>query len=298
MLNYSLRQLEYLVACADAGSLAQAARVLNVSQPTISVAIAKLEAQFGTQLMLRHHAQGVTMTPAGQDILHAARRLLTEANDLQRTAMQTATTIAGTIRLGSFSTLAPIALPPLTQELTQRFPAIQLAISEGTQETLVAGLLAGTLDQALLYNIDLPNGLRQIPLASRAPHVALPEGHPLANRSAIRLSDLAPYPMILLDVAPSRGYFLGLFKTAGVVPTIAHSSPSLELVRGMVGHGLGYSILVTRPHGDRTQDGKPLVIRPLKDDIEPSQMVLASLQSLRPTRLISSFEKVAVDVLR
>ena len=297
MQQYTLRQLEYFVACVDHRSIARAAEALNVSQPTISVAITKLEAQFGVQLLLRHHSQGVSPTASAEKILQSARNLLAHAADLHRQAKLTGTTVAGDLRIGSFSTLAPTVLPGLIHALGQSYPDVRLRLNEGTQEYLLKALFDGHLDLALLYDIDLPGGLRCVHLADRAPYVALPERHPLAEQPDVALAELIDLPLILLDVVPSRAYFLGLFEAAGLKPKIAHSSPSLELVRGMVGHGLGYSILVTRPHGDLTHDGRHLAIRPLRDDSGTSRMVLASLASLRPTRLISSFEAVAVRLL-
>ncbi len=293
MIRYTLRQLEYLVACAEYGSVAKAAAALNVSQPTVSAAIAKLEATFGVQLLLRHRAQGVSPTAGAEAILHSARALLAHATDLQREATEAGNTVAGTLRAGSFSTFAPVILPGLLARLGQAYPGISVAIREGTQETLCRDLQSGTLDVALLYDLDLPDDLHREPLAERMPHVALPTGHRLAAQADVGLADLVAENLILLDVPPSREYFLGLFRAAGLVPTLAFSSPSLELVRGMVGRGMGYSILVTRPEGDTTYDGHALAIRPLRDAVTPGPIVLARPASLRPTRLIAAFEQVA-----
>ena len=294
MNKYTLRQLQYLVASIDNRSIAKAAKLMNVSQPTISVAISKLEAQFGVQLLLRHHSQGVSATPSANNILPSARSLLAHAEDLQRQAMLAGTAIAGDLRLGSFSTLAPLILPGLIRTYTQSYPDVRIHIQEGTEEQLLKNLYEGQLDIAMLYDVGLPENLRRVELGLRRPYIALPFGHHLAEFPAVRLSQLVDEPLILLDIAPSRQFFLSLFETAGLTPKIAHTSPSLELVRGMVGHGLGYSILVTRPHGDMTYDGKKLAIRPLESATENSLIVLASLADLRKTRLVASFEDVAL----
>ncbi len=298
MLHYTLRQLEYLVACVEHGSVAKAATAMNVSQPTVSAAIAKLEASFGVQLLLRHHSQGVSPTASAGTILHSARGLLAHANDLQREATEAGTAVAGALRVGSFSTFAPVILPGLLARLGQVYPGISVAIREGTQETLCRGLRDGTLDVALLYDLDLPDDLHREPLAERVPHVALPQGHRLAGQTAIALVDLVDENLILLDVPPSRDYFLGLFREAGLKPKVGFSSPSLELVRGMVGQGLGYSILVTRPEGDTTYDGHPLTILPLHDAVTASPIVLARPANLRITRLVEAFGEVAQEVLK
>ncbi|MGB0843325.1 MAG: LysR family transcriptional regulator [Alphaproteobacteria bacterium] len=296
MQNYTLRQLEYFVACIDHKSIAGAANALNVSQPTISVAISKLEEQFGIQLLLRHHSQGVSPTANAENILQSARNLLQHAADLELLAKTTGSVVSGNLRIGSFSPLAPTILPALIAEIGRTYPDINLIMSEGSQEHLTKGLFDGALDLALLYDLNLPDGLRKVHLAERMPYVALPEGHPLFSSETISLQQLSKYPMILLDVVPSRDYFIGLFQRVGLKPIIAHSSPSLELVRSMVGQGLGYSILVTRPEGDISHDGKRLIIRQLSDETTPSHIVLASLKSLKPTNLVTSFESVATKL--
>jgi len=297
MQHYSLRQLEYLIACIDHRSIAKAAAALNVSQPTISVAINKLEEEFKVQLLLRHHSQGVSPTASATKILTAARHLLADASDLRQQALLTSETVAGEIRLGSFNTLSAAVLPNLISTLGDTHPGIKLDLHEATQDFLIEGLTQGRLDAALLYDIDLPQGLRLVSLTEREPYVALPENHPLAKQSKVSLRDLKDEPMILLDISPSRSYFLGLFEAVGLEPTISYSSPSLELVRGMVGRGLGYSILVTRPQGDVTYEGLPLVVRPLENKVAFSKIVLASPANLRPTRLITSLEQVAEKIL-
>lgn len=293
MIRYTLRQLEYFTACVETGSLAAAAARLNVSQPSISAALAKLEAQLGVQLLLRHHAQGVSPTASGERLLQVARNLLTHASDLQRLAESAGEAVSGEVRIGGFLTLGPAYLPGLVAAVRERYPQLQLRLGEATQDRLIEELRRGRHELALLYDIDLPDDLRRTPLTELTPHVLLSAAHPLARRKRIALTELAEEPMILLDVPPSRGYFTGLLTAAGVEPRIAFSSPSLELVRGLVGRGLGYSLLVTRPHGDVSQDGQPLAARPIAGAVATSQVVLASLRALRPTRAMTAFEETA-----
>jgi len=297
MYRFSLRQLEYLVACIDHGSTASAASALHVSQPTISNAIAKLENQLGVQLLRRHHSQGVTATANAKKILHSARALLTYATDLQNEIVTEGDSISGELKLGSFSTLASSILPRLVHAFSTNFPEIQLEIQEGTQVELLAGLDSGELELALLYDLDLPNYIEKTKLMELTPHVVLPKKHRLSAEADIDIVELANEPFILLDVPPSREYFLGLFKEAGLSPKVVHSSPSLELVRGLVGYGLGFSLLVTRPVSDLTYDGQQLVIRPLRSNLNNSSIILARHKDLRPTKLMKHFNDLAQEVL-
>ena len=294
----TLRQLSYFVAVAEDGSIARAASKLNRSQPSISAAIAKLEEQLDVQLFLRRHAQGVSLTPQGARLLVAARNLLHHAEEFQRQAASTSGDIAGTLHFASFATLAPAYLPALIAAFRDTYPQVVMAISEGRQDELVSGLRQGRFEMALCYDVDLPDDLRVSPLASFDPYVLLPAGHRLAGQSAISLHDLTEEPMILLDVAPSRTYFLGLFRAQGLEPRIGFSSPSLELVRGLVGRGLGFSLLVTRPSGDHTYEGAPLIVRPILEPGTRGEVCLAALSALRPTRTMAAFETFCADFFR
>lgn len=298
MFRYTLRQLDYLVACAEAGSVVAAAARLNVSQPSVSAALSKLEADLGVQLLLRQHAQGVVPTPDGAPLIQAARNLLLQAREFQQAAALASEEIAGVLQIGSFHSLAPVYLPALYAALAEAHPRIELRVREASQDDLVRDLRQGQIHAALLYDLDLPEDVATVPLAAFQPRILLPADHPLARRRRIALADLAAEPLILLDIPPSRDYFTGLLRAAGLTPRIAFRSASLELVRGMVGRGLGYSLLVTRPPGDTTYDGQPLAIRPLAEEVSPSPVVLGRLASLHPTRALAAFEAVTRDYFR
>jgi len=293
MIRYTLRQLEYFVAVAEAGSVAHAAHRLNVTQPTVSAAIAKLEDQLGIQLLVRQHAQGVSPTPEGRWLLVYARNLLEHAREIERQSAETTGAPRGRLELASFITLAPAFLPGLIAQFTRISPKADIRIHEDTQGGLIEGLREGRFHLALLYDVDLPDDVAVTPLAAYPPHVLLPEDHALAALRDVSLRELADLPMILLDVPPSRSYFLGLMKAQGLEPNVVHSSPSLELVRGLVGQGVGYSLLVTRPPGDVTYEGKGLAIRPVREDAEAGRIALARLSGFHPTRLMTAFEAFA-----
>lgn len=298
MIRYTLRQLEYALAVHEHGSVARAAASFGVAQPSVSASLAKLEEQIGLQLFIRHHAQGVTATPQGTRFLAEARNLVNQAQDLQRQSEAAGTAIEGTLSIGSFTTIAPAFAPKIISQFVNLHPKANLRLEEGTQEHLFEGLRGGRYDLALLYSVDLPDEFSATPLASLAPHVLLPQHHRLAKRKRIALRELAKEPFVLLDVAPSRTYFLRILNAAGIEPKIAFASPSLEVVRGLVGQGLGYSILITRPHGDHAYDGEALAIRPIAGDVEPGLIVLATLRQMRKTRLVSAFEEHCVSYFK
>lgn len=295
MANYTLRQLKYFVTTAKCRSVAEASRKLYIAQPSISTAIKGLEDSFGVQLFIRHHAQGVSLTPSGARFYNKAQKLLRMAHIFEQNALADNDMVSGQINIGCFETVAPLILPKLIRGFKTLYPGVETIIRDGEQHELVQNLTAGNLDVALLYHHELNHHISTDVLAEpRKPYVLLPANHRFAQQTQVSLAELATEPMILLDVLPSRNYFVNLFTQAGITPNIVFSSPSIEMVRGMVGQGLGFAILVTRPYGQYSYDGQPLVAIDLQDEVEGSGLVVAWLtrnQLTKPAQLFVEFCK-------
>jgi len=185
----------------------------------------------------------------------------------------------GALALGCFQTFAPYVVPALVARLKKLHPGIALTLVEADQNHLLASLRRGELDVALLYDFGLDEDIHVERLAELTPYVLLPEGHALFETTAIALDALVQEPLILLDVEPSRDYFLSLFRNQGLEPFVGYRTSSFEMVRGLVGHGLGYSLLATKPANNISYDGRALVTRSLTSEVENSHLVLAHLAS-------------------
>ena len=275
--HISLRALRYLVAVADAGSVTSAAGRLNVSQPSVSEAVAALERDLGVALLLRRHARGVTLTPAGTRVVAEARSLLRHAEDFVHAAASLGTAASGEVAMGCFLTVAPRYLPPLLGELQRVTPGITLRVEEGDHDEVVAALEAGRTEIALTYDFDLPEGLIVTPVAQIAPGVVLPARHRLARLPRVPLRELGEEPYLLLDLPHSRDYFMGLFRTLGMSPRIAFRSRSQELLRGLVGNGLGWTIQNVHPLSPYAVDGSRITFLPVDRGLPPVRLVLAAL---------------------
>ena len=295
MLRYSLRQLEYFVAAAEYSSVADAARHLNVSQPSISKAITKIEKQFSTQLFIRHHARGVSLTPAGERLLIDARGLLRYASSLQQNVQESSDIVSGTLEVACFEAVAPVFMPAILADFSEHYPSVDIRLYEGNQEEMIAGLSSGQFELAVIYDSALPADIVTTKLASFEPYVLLPTGHRLAGQNSVSLASLVDENFILLDVPPSREYFMNMFGQNGLVPRVTFSSPSLEMVRGLVGRGRGYSILVTRPYYDQTYDGQSIVPLPIRDNVANGILEIAQLSQIHPTRVMKVFSDFCVD---
>jgi DNA-binding transcriptional LysR family regulator len=141
----------------------------------------------------------------------------------------------------------------------------------------------------LLYDFDLEPDLQTEPLAELTPYVLLPEGHPLTAAAGVTLEDLVCEPFVLLDIEPSRDYFLSLFRDRELTPQIAYHTRSLETLRGFVGHGLGYSLLATKPANSMSYDGRPVVARPLMTAVKKSRLVLVTVRDRPLSALTQEF---------
>ncbi len=272
MINISLRQLEYFTAAAQHGGAARAAQALSVSQPSISKAIADLESLWGEALFVRHHARGLELTAAGHMRHREAHTLLESARALEGPRTDQ---VAGLLRVGCLSTLAPRYLPGILVRMRERHPQVELQVHEADTETLLQMMERGALDTALLYDMGLARSVRLESLTSFVPYALLPAGHALATRTSLSLAALAQEPFILINLPHSREYFLSLFRQAGVAPRIAYTSPSIEMVRALVANGLGVSLLTTRPARDWSYDGKRLACRRLRGPLTAQSVVMA-----------------------
>lgn len=293
MATYTLRQLRYFVTTVESGSVAEASRKLYIAQPSISTAIKGLEESFGVQLFIRHHAQGVSLTPSGTRFYEKALELLRVAREFEQNALADNDIVAGQIDIGCFETVAPLYLPQLIAGFRALYPGVDIRIRDGEQQELVQGLTAGTFDLAFLYDHELDSTIATEPLmAPQKPYALLPEHHRFARQAQVSLRDLCLEPMILLDVQPSRTYFVSLFHELGLTPNIVFSSPSIEMVRGMVGQGFGFSLLVTRPHSECTYDGQRVVCVDITEPVATSGLVAARLkraQLTKPAQLFVDF---------
>ena len=296
-MQFSLRQLRYFVAAAEAGSVTGAARALAVSQPSVSTAIAQIEDRFGVQLFLRHHARGISPTPAGRRLLDEARQLLGHAQAFASGAEALSGALSGPVDLGCFLTFAPFFVPALLVAFKDRYPQIEVRLREGDHASLQRDLATGLLDLALLYDLGLDADLIAAPVAALPPYVLLPAGHRLAGRDRVPLAALNGEPFILLDLPASRDYFLALLADNGVDCTVRHRTASFEMVRGLVANGHGFSLLNLRPRGETGYDGRRAVARPVADAVPALRLVVARSGKLRPTAAAAALTTFCQDHL-
>ncbi len=295
MVRYTLRQCTYFRAVAEHRGIAQAARVLNISQPSVAQAIDKLEAVTGLVLFDRHHARGLTLTLQGCAFLQHVDRLLQQADQVAREAAALAAEAAGEIRLGVFWTLAPFFSAGLIRSFAEAHPGIVVRPQEMALAALPVAARDGTIDFALTYDRGGDtSGLGLNELAALRPRVVLAADHPLAGRNSVNLAELAHEPYVMLDGPGSRGYFEDLLAEIGIAPPIAYASSSLEAVRSAVASGFGFTLLVMRPPSSLTYDGRELCTLPIENEVRPLRVVLASRPGIEGSPIARHFAEHAV----
>ena len=298
MTSYTLRQLEYFVAVAEAGSVTGAASSVHLSQSAMSTALADLERALDVQLLLRHHARGVTLTLAGEHLLVSSRRLLGQAEELMSEARGLGHALTGSLILGCFSVLAPYVLPDIIASSAERHPGLRLETREVDLGDLAEGVLTGRFELGLGYDLAPDPRLIMTPAFALPPYVLLPAGHKLARRSKVKLTELADEPLALLDLPVSRDYFQGLFAAAGVTPTIRYRSGSVETCRALVGRGLAYTVLNLQPKVSTSLDGHEVVSVPLDSDGSALEVVLLTPSAGRLTQRAAAVAALCGEVLR
>lgn len=296
-MRFTLRQLSYFIAAGETGSVTRAAEQAHISQPSISAAIAHLEIEFGVQLFIRHHAQGLSLTPAGARLLVAAKEALRTTYGLYDVANETLTTVAGPINVGSFRTFAPLIVPELWRRFEERYPEVRMHITEGSEADMLDGLRTARIDVALTYEISMTPDMEFVPLAELPTYVLLPADHPLAQRGRLKLSHLARLPFILLDLPLTRQYFLSLFEKAGIAPHVVLETNSPAALRSYVGAGVGFSLMTVRPTNMSAENGCPLAYVELDEDYPPMSIGLAFLQGLKRSRVSFAFEEFCRELV-
>ena len=289
MIRYTLKQLRYFTAAAEAGSVSGGAERCAVSQPSVSAAVAHLEDVLGVQLFVRQHARGLALTPAGRRLHAAAQALLLQAGELTEEASGLSGGLSGDLDVGCFVTFAPIVLPGLLRVLAARQPLIRVRPHEDDLRALQHGLRNGRFEVALTYDLNLEKDIAFEPVVPVPLYAALPADHRLASAEELDLRDLEGEPLVLLGLPDSRGHFLSLFAEAGFEPDIAYETRSFEMVRGLVANGYGYGLLHTRAPHDRTLDGSSLVCVSVSEPRRSMHMGLARLKHARSTGMSRAF---------
>lgn len=296
--SFTLVQMRYFGAVARLENMTAAAVELNVTQSTLSSAIARLEEEFGTSLFTRLSTKGLRLTPAGKRLLLGSQAFLEEADMLYQAVRDEGELLAGELRVGIYSPLAPFKAPVILQAFEMAHPHVKVTFLEGDQDSLRRSLLDGACELALMYDQGVGDEFDRRVLERIPPHIIVPVDHPRAAppRLPVSLKDFADEPYILLDLKFTRDYYLDMFKQHGVDPTIRHVVSGYETVRSYVALGHGYSVLNQRMTSVLTYSGGEVVALELVDDLSPIEVSLVRPVGATPTRKSRAFEEICAGL--
>jgi LysR family hydrogen peroxide-inducible transcriptional activator len=235
--------MQYLIAVADTGKFGDAARSVNVSQPSLSAQIAEMEASLGVQLIERSR-RGAMLTAAGEELVRRARKILREVEDLKAVARFGRNDLTGRLRLGVLPTVGPYLLPLATRELHKRFPELRLSVREERTVDLDEHLQAGDFDTIISSPIDHEN-VQHEPLFSERLYVCAPAEDSLSQgEGPVGLKDLKDRALLTLGQGHRLNAIIReLAAASGAVVSSEYEGTSLDAIRLMAEMGAGVAIL-------------------------------------------------------
>lgn len=288
----TLTEMRYIVSLARERHFGHAAEHCHVSQPTLSVALKKVEQRHGVILFERSSAD-VRLTPVGERVAAQAQRVLEEADKLDEIATIGKDPLVGALRLGAIYTIAPYLLPRLIPAIHARAPRMPMYLQENFTVNLAAQLRAGQLDVVVVAEPFDEPGIVTLRVYDEPFCLALPVGHPLGEMALVKAQDVAGANLLLLgngncfrdqvvQACPQ------LSEPGGVDGSLEGSS--LETVRHMIASGVGISVVPVSAAQSWGLDSPLLTFRKFAEPV-PSRRIVIAWRATFP-------RPQAIDVLR
>ncbi|HKU80903.1 MAG TPA: LysR substrate-binding domain-containing protein [Candidatus Tumulicola sp.] len=294
----NVRDLTYLVAVERHGSVTRAAEACDVTQPTLSAQLAKIERELGVTLFERA-SRGLKPTDAGRAVLDHARRVLGAVDDLVAAAHDHLDPLGGTLRLGLIPTLAPQLLPHLLPAMETRLPRLVPTIVEEQTAPLLERLRAGTIEAAMIATPVDDDRLALVPLFDEPLLVALHAKHPLASRRAIAPSEVDPATLLLLSEGHClRDQALAFCSEPSLGKSLSGDfrAASLETVLQLVEAGLGITLVPETYVAARQRRQSSIVFRPLKAPSATRPIGLAFRRSSARRAVLDELAKLTREI--
>jgi len=274
-IRFTLKQLQYFAAVARTGQISLAAAESNVTQSTMTAAIAELERVLGTLLFERGRS-GVALTHEGHLFLQHATGVLEAAEEAARQPFRQRSDIAGELELAASYTVLGYFVLPLIAKFQKQHPGVRIVPVEWDRAHIEEALAGEKVELAVALTSNLlePRRFHRVALARSRRQLWVAAGHPLAELPQVGLKDAAPYPYILPMVDEGDVGALRYWKNAGLKPASFIRTSSMEAVREMVALGLGVTILSDMVFRPWSLDGRRIRTVPLKDPVPTMEVGL------------------------
>lgn len=297
MLNVTLRQLEYLVAAADSGTISEAADRCRVSPVAVGQGLADLDRALGAELTRRRRAKGVSLTPAGEAVVEKARTVLRDVAQLPMVIDAEVERLGRRLRIGVFASLSTWAIPSLLKHFSTSYPEVEVDYLEGDLDFLQRSLDQGEIDFYLANRNQLASRnleVQSIPVLEVRPYVLVSEHHRLAGQRGVHFSDCVGEDFVLLGLNPAHQLMVDVLESYGLKDNVRWLSRNVETVNGIVGSGLAIALNFSFGHRRMSLEGERLVSLPVLDPMPENVAVVCIPVGMKVTPLV----RVAIDHLR
>jgi LysR family transcriptional regulator, hydrogen peroxide-inducible genes activator len=294
----TLTELRYIVALARERHFGRAAERCFVSQPTLSVAIKKLEDELGVTLFERGGSE-ISITPVGRRVVEQAQRVLEEASLIKQIALEGKDDLEGPLRFGTIYTIGPYLMPQLIPLLHKRAPRMPLLIQENYTARLGEFLKTGEVDLVVLSLPFSEPGIVTQPVYDEPFRVLVPAEHPWSRRARIPATDLCRENLLLLS---SGNCFRDqVLQTCSGVPRAVNDSmqqalegSSLETIRHMVASGAGITVLPAAAAEGRTVENRLTAVRPFAPPVPSRRIALAWRRTFPRPRAVEAVRQAII----
>lgn len=288
--EFSLTQLLYFVTTAETGNISEAAERLYASQSAVSSAIQRLERQLDNQLLVRHHAKGVSLTSTGKLLLKDAQAILRQAHALNQHSSNLQDESAECLDVASYNEITSCLMPRVISRVADSHP--RLTVNVHDVHAPIEPLVNGTCELAVTYNFTSSEKTNFTGLVTPTLYALTAEGHPLTDSPTVRLAELARYPMLMMD-SPSFSdiymYVENSFRQAKIAMPKVINATGLEAMRALTGVGLGFMLTCAKPPSGEARDGSRTALVPIADDLPPLSVGVQMLRGVEPTQCARNF---------
>ncbi len=294
-----VKQLRYFIAIAEQGSLSAAAARIGIAQPSLSQQVRGLEQELGVSLLVRS-PRGVRLTQSGEELLLRARGIVAALDETREALRHSGGPPRGPVAFGLPSSVSMVLSVPLAETVRLALPQVRLRVAEAMSGFIQGWLEEGSLDLAILYDVQAVRHMQIRPLMSEELHFfSAPDAWPLPSPPGqpLALAELAALDLVL----PSESHGLRAMieryaRAAGVVLTVAVEMDALAQIKTLVARGSGYTILAPAAAQDLVARGE-LVTAPIVEPVLRRPLYLVRSPGRPLTRATQEVERVTLEVI-
>ena len=292
--HFTLKQFRYFLAVSESGSVAGAARMINIAQSAVTSAVHELEDTLGARLFERL-PRGMVLTQAGHRFQSSARKVISAVAEAGMIDRGRTEALTGSLTIGVTSLVAGYHLADLFARFKRSHPSVRVDVVEDSQQFLEHLLINAEVDLAMLVANSMGDAQALVvETVTRSPNrVWMASSHPLAQHTELTLAECASVPQIVLEADRIDGVLRSVWSRYGLHPDVLLRTTSLEAVRSLVGVGAGITILPDFLYRPWTLDADHIDVRSLRDAVPSIDVGLVWRRGTRTREVVLEFIDVA-----